>query len=99
MTKPNSRAVIAAVLLLGALGAVAAETAVKSEASAERRLVAGTSDTPRRLVGLGCGPDHATLTAVEEDEFPAPCHVIDTPERLCGHTDAEECAAYLGEGY
>jgi len=45
-----------------------------------------------RLVGLGCGPDHLTLVAREEDEFPAPCFVVDTPRHMCGHDDAMRCA-------
>jgi hypothetical protein len=52
-----------------------------------------------RLVGLGCGPERETLVAVEEDDLPAPCYVVDTPQNLCGVASATECAAYLGEGY
>jgi hypothetical protein len=52
-----------------------------------------------RLVGLGCGPDRLTLTAVEEDEFPAPCYAVETPMALCGHDDAAACADYMGQGY
>jgi len=57
-----------------------------------------------RLVGLGCGPARLTYTAVEEDEFPAPCYAIDTPEAMCPVDDTEpvlawECAAYLGDGW
>ena len=52
-----------------------------------------------RLVGLACGPERLTLTAAEEDEFPYPCEAIETPQALCGHDDADECAAYMGDGY
>jgi hypothetical protein len=52
-----------------------------------------------RLVGLGCGPDRETLIAAEEDDLPAPCYVVDTPQNLCGTDSATECALYLGEGY
>ena len=56
------------------------------------------SERPR-LVGLGCGPDHETLIAVNEDDFPPPCYVVDTPQNLCGTDDALSCANYMGEGY
>lgn len=68
-----------------------------------------------RLVGLGCGPDRLTFTANEEDDFPAPCYAIGTPEELCPPdedfagtplgpggdepVDAKECAEYLGNGW
>lgn len=62
----------------------------------------------KRLVGFGCGTDQLTLTAYEEDEFPVKCFSIETVEQACGRvtnadgdaiTDAEECAAYWGDGY
>lgn len=59
-----------------------------------------------RLVGLGCGPNRITGTAREEDEFPAPCYAIGTPEEMCPPEPTfeyiptvAECAAYLGEGW
>jgi hypothetical protein len=90
MTKPNTRAVTAGILFLGILGAVACDTATKSAKAAEER---------HRLVGLACGPKLLTLTAVEEDEFTEECEEIDTPENICGHSDAKACADYMGDGY
>ena len=65
-----------------------------------------------RLIGLGCGPDRLTMTAVEEDHFPAPCDTIATPEELCPEDPAfadtalsndpitvAECALYMGDGW
>jgi len=65
-----------------------------------------------RLVGLGCGPNHITGTAREEDEFPYPCYAIGVPADLCPTDDDEptvadsfasrsvaSCARYLGEGW
>ena len=58
-----------------------------------------------RLVGLGCGLDHKTYTAEEEDHFPYPCYAIDTPERMCATEDLSyiptvvECAIYMGDGW
>jgi hypothetical protein len=48
-----------------------------------------------RLVGLACGPDKVTLTAIEEDHFPQ-CETIDTPQALCGIDSAETCARRFG---
>lgn len=62
-------------------------------------LAAFSGPEAHRLIGLGCGPDRLTLTAVEEDELPAPCYAVDTPQNLCGHDDIDECAAYMGDGY
>lgn len=90
MKQPNFRACLLATIFLGCIGGIAVDTAMKSKAAAEQRT---------RLVGLACGPDRLTLTAVEEDEFPFPCEAIETPETLCGHGDADECAAYMGDGY
>ena len=60
-----------------------------------------------RLIGLGCGPSRLTYTAVEEDEFPAPCYAVGTPEEMCPasypYDDEQvmvwECARYLGDGW
>lgn len=56
-----------------------------------------------RLVGLACGTDRLTMTAIEEDIFPT-CDTIDTPENLCGYDQgdlpsAAECARYMGDGW
>lgn len=56
-----------------------------------------------RLIGVGCGPNHITGTAREEDEFGGQCYAIGTPEDMCPTEDdiptVAECAAYLGEGW
>lgn len=58
-----------------------------------------------RLVGLGCGTQHLTYTAEEEDHFPYPCYAIDTPENMCATEDLSyiptvvECAIYMGDGW
>jgi hypothetical protein len=85
MKEPNFRAALLGIIFVGCLGGVAVETAMKAE-------------TPR-LVGLGCGPERETLVAVEEDDLPPPCYVVDTPQNLCGHDNATQCAEYLGDGY
>lgn len=57
-----------------------------------------------RLIGLACGPDRLTMTAEEEDHFPAPCYAVDTPAAMCPADEGDlptvaECAAYLGDGW
>jgi len=58
-----------------------------------------------RLIGIGCGSDRLTYTAQEEDEFPAPCYAVGTPDNLCPSYDGgyppdlPECVAYLGDGW
>jgi hypothetical protein len=56
-------------------------------------------DPAHRLIGLGCGAERLTFTAMEEDHFPAPCYAVGTAEELCPGTGADtaECATYLGK--
>lgn len=62
-------------------------------------------DVPgHRLVGLGCGAARQTLTAEEEDHFPAPCYAVGGTESICGYDKGDlptvgECARYMGEGW
>lgn len=60
------------------------------------------------LIGLGCGPDRLTLTAPEEDWFPAPCYAVLDYREACPVSpnvpysdadDAIDCARYLGDGW
>jgi hypothetical protein len=51
-----------------------------------------------RLIGFACGPDRVTMTAVEEDHFPAPCDAIEAVADVCPETptDAVMCLDYMG---
>jgi len=58
-----------------------------------------------RLIGLGCGEERLTYTAVEEDHFPAPCYAIGTMEELCPTASGDyppdmiDCVLYLWDGW
>lgn len=53
------------------------------------------------LIGFACGAQRLTMTAVEEDEFPARCEAIERVADVCGpNVTGVDCVAYMGrEGW
>jgi hypothetical protein len=102
------RTIIAALLV--ALWAVPAAQAAPSDTLRAWRTAppaeAETLTAGHRLVGLACGADRLTMTAIEEDHFPV-CDTIAPVDELCPEdatlppeaVTAAECARYMGDGW